>query len=104
MNSSVKEQWIAALESGEYKQGQKALRPSESTYCCLGVLCDLYAKDHPKFRGWRGGLFLDEMISLPTAVKEWADVFSTPVIVELMVMNDTDVSFTDIAAFIRENL
>ena len=45
--SSVKQQWIAALRSGEYKQGRWALR-TDSGYCCFGVLCDLYAKAHPK--------------------------------------------------------
>ena len=39
--------WLAALRSGEYKQGRKALhddRDKSSNFCCLGVACDLYAK------------------------------------------------------------
>lgn len=36
--------WIKALRSGEYKQGRKALKVGDR-FCCLGVLCDLAAKD-----------------------------------------------------------
>jgi hypothetical protein len=45
MNSEVKAKWIAALRSGEYQQGRLALRINNA-YCCLGVLCDLYDKEH----------------------------------------------------------
>lgn len=36
-------QWIAALRSGQYQQGQMRLRNSDG-FCCLGVLCDLEVK------------------------------------------------------------
>ena len=45
MNSRVKEKWVAALRSGEYKQGQYSLRNNSNQFCCLGVLCDLYDKE-----------------------------------------------------------
>lgn len=32
--------WIAALDSGEYKQGKRTLQ-FKNQYCCLGVGCDL---------------------------------------------------------------
>lgn len=32
--------WIAALRSGEYKQGREMLSDGDS-YCCLGVLCEI---------------------------------------------------------------
>lgn len=44
MNPNIKEQWVAALRSGEYTQGQQTLRTRNDTFCCLGVLCDLAAK------------------------------------------------------------
>ena len=50
MNKEVKALWIAALRSGEYKQGKGSLHlvnPSGETYCCLGVLCDL---------AWKAGI------------------------------------------------
>ncbi len=42
---------IAALESGEYKQGQGRLRTPEgntSKFCCLGVACNVHAQHHPE--------------------------------------------------------
>lgn len=49
MLSSLKARWIAALTSGEYKQGMAALAIAHDdgsrTYCCLGVLCDLLVED-----------------------------------------------------------
>lgn len=45
MNPEVKAKWIAALRSGNYKQTQYHLR-DDYGYCCLGVLCDIYASEH----------------------------------------------------------
>jgi hypothetical protein len=45
MNPEVKARWVAALRSGEYKQGAGQLRTAQQAFCCLGVLCDLYAKE-----------------------------------------------------------
>jgi hypothetical protein len=45
MNPEIKARWVAALRSGEYQQTQGVLQNSEG-FCCLGVLCDLYAKEH----------------------------------------------------------
>ncbi len=40
MNAELKQKWIAALRSGEWKQGMCHLRlPNSEAYCCLGVLC-----------------------------------------------------------------
>lgn len=36
----VKEQWVNALKSGEYEQGNNHLCYSNK-YCCLGVLCEI---------------------------------------------------------------
>lgn len=33
--------WVDALESGDYQQGQRFLHPTPDTFCCLGVMCDL---------------------------------------------------------------
>lgn len=45
MNKEIKKRWVEALRSGKYIQGQNYLL-SNDTYCCLGVLCDLYVKEH----------------------------------------------------------
>jgi len=46
MNPEVKAKWVAALRSGEYKQGTDHLRTNAGCFCCLGVLVDIYAKGH----------------------------------------------------------
>jgi len=46
MNPEIKAKWVAALRSGEYRQTDRGvLNDGEGGWCCLGVLCDLYAKD-----------------------------------------------------------
>jgi hypothetical protein len=40
MNPELKQKWLAALRSGEYKQARGYLK-TEFGYCCLGVLCDV---------------------------------------------------------------
>lgn len=41
---AFKTRWVAALRSGEYKQGKKALT-CQGTFCCLGVAADLLVKE-----------------------------------------------------------
>ena len=38
MDQGLKEKWLAALESGEFKKATGQLREGPA-YCCLGVLC-----------------------------------------------------------------
>lgn len=38
---AILNEWVAALRSGKYKQGQRYLRSCNDTYCCLGVLLDI---------------------------------------------------------------
>lgn len=33
--------WITALESGEYEQGKRQLKSIDNKFCCLAVLCDI---------------------------------------------------------------
>lgn len=43
LKPEIKQQWVEALRSGEYKQGKGALRligKEQDSFCCLGVLCD----------------------------------------------------------------
>jgi hypothetical protein len=84
MNPEVKQKWIDALRSGEYEQGSEKLR-SVSGYCCLGVLCDLYAQEHNtewEFRGYEETnlqpkdywYFGEQSEFLPEFVMDWAGV------------------------------
>lgn len=41
MDRKLRDDWCAALRSGEYKQGTGKLRSKDDAFCCLGVLCDV---------------------------------------------------------------
>src|SRR3954466_4218538 len=49
LRPEVKEKWVAALRSGEYKQGRSYLHSQnpdgEDRFCCLGVLCELAVQE-----------------------------------------------------------
>jgi hypothetical protein len=52
MKKNIAMKWVKALRSGKYKQGQSRLRNDSvdtktTTWCCLGVLCDIMNPD-----GW----------------------------------------------------
>lgn len=50
MREEVKDLWVKALRSGEYQQTTSVLHnATANSYCCLGVLCDLYTKVDPQF-------------------------------------------------------
>lgn len=79
MKARVKQQWLRALRSGRYRQGQNLLRTNKDGFCCLGVLCDVYNKGLKRnqwrqtgeFKEWAFGK-TKEMSSLPPAVQRWA--------------------------------
>lgn len=75
---------VAALRSGNYKQGKKALHNTESdTWCCLGVACDVAIMNGLDlesveidgltryYPGVEVGHKAWEAMTLPQAVKEW---------------------------------
>jgi len=103
MNPTVKQKWIDALTSGEYAQSAGHLRDCHG-FCCLGVLCDLYSKEHNV--EWNNDeTFLDEELLLPEAVVNWAgledgdpeDKFG----ISLAFHNDNGKTFPHIAAIIK---
>lgn len=126
MNPEIKEQWIKALRSGEYKQGIGQLhyrtKNGSSQFCCLGVLCDL-AKQAGIVQefgssedttgvsvsyeigaapsGWRKTTYL------PQAVVTWAGLpCKNPEVgaVSLAGRNDDGETFEEIANAIERNL
>jgi hypothetical protein len=119
MNPEIKEKWIAALESGEYKHTKKRLKKSDEGgniigYCCLGVLSDLYIKETGK-ANWNGD---NKLICsdgngsgsiLPGAIQEWAGVDSHGNYNDdkesLTRLNDADTTedFTPVIAVIKEH-
>jgi hypothetical protein len=126
MNSQVKEKWIAALRSGEYSQGDGKLR-SDKGFCCLGVLCDLYAQE-PFTQGWKFNgeyeesplpmdywYFDGESEFLPESVMKWAGLEANcpevavdtdeDVVYDLIAnLNDTGYSFSTLADIIEKQL
>ena len=119
MNKIIKAKWIAALTSGDYKQAREALaytRPSGAkSYCCLGVLCDIYQKEHPDSSAW-GNKRLEhqddfqttkgvagELNYPPAHVLSWAgigDAWAT----SLAADNDHGKTFADISFKIEKSL
>lgn len=53
LKPEIKARWLAALRSGDYKQGRNYLR-SRGTHCCLGVLCELAVQDGIAY--WQPGV------------------------------------------------
>ncbi|CAB4143226.1 hypothetical protein UFOVP434_99 [uncultured Caudovirales phage] len=83
MNQDYKKEWLAALRSGEYEQGNLYLRRNNSedgyTFCCLGVLCDIYLKKNNLTWNDRPGNFdkpFSELKSLPAEVTSVTGVTS----------------------------
>ena len=52
MKKQIAKLWLKALRSDKYKQGRGALhqikRDGTESFCCLGVLCDLYNKEQKR--------------------------------------------------------
>jgi hypothetical protein len=81
MKTEIKQKWVEALRSGEYTQGKFRLYNGRS-YCCLGVLCNLYMNE--KNETWyyltsetSDNYYCDgESELLPVAVMDWAELNS----------------------------
>jgi len=133
MNPEIKQKWVNSLRSGEYSQGEGKLR-SNYGYCCLGVLCDLYAQEqnqewefkeqyseeiNSRFDCW---YFDGESAFLPKSVMEWAGlsvntpnmkVFATDddleeeeyfYFDEISNLNDSGTTFMQLADLIEQQL
>lgn len=122
MNQAIKERWIEALRSGEYQQTQARLRRNQG-YCCLGVLCDLYAKEHgleweeheehEEYEGLKLYTLNQEGSILPEDVKNWAELDDRHPSVKVGKTEDTPLTylndgqrlnFNQIAQIIEEQL
>jgi hypothetical protein len=124
MNPEIKARWVDALKSGNYTQGQGRLHAKDangnSSFCCLGVLCDLANKDNIalEIEAYETSdgvsiLYDDDESWLPNSVTEWSGVdhqgtfnegldnqeFST-----LAYLNDNGATFEHIATVIEEYL
>ena len=128
MDKRIKKLWVEALRTGEYKKGVGSLRDVDSKgktrFCCLGVLCNLHALEHPKLAAketdprW----YLGQDSLLPLKVAEWAgfevtemlgfwkarsfgiDVKGRGYVKSLATYNDAGDNFHEIADRIRKGL
>ena len=130
MNPEVKQKWIDALRSGKYEQGSEKLR-TVSGYCCLGVLCDLYAQEHNTEWEFRGNeetnlqpkdywYFEDQSEFVPESVMDWAGFTENCPVVKIDVeeddedswfyhegladLNDSGYTFNELSKLIQEQL
>lgn len=120
MLARIKRLWTGALRSGRYRQGTGALRRQlpggEAEYCCLGVLCDLYAAETGRawepFPSYRNDWAMHGRADvLPREVADWAGLADVdPLVlrggsyVHLSTLNDEEMSFAGIAGLIEEHL
>lgn len=117
MDKHIAERWVQALRSGQYKQGVGELHPSSKSYCCLGVLCDLYRieqgkgewvwqKQHTEWL-FRVSDREQEVAVLPPTVCQWADMTSTEGAITnveegLAALNDSGSTFSELADLIEK--
>lgn len=80
MRANVRERFVAALRSSEYRKAVGRLR-ADAGFCADGVLADLYAREHHLPWQWdevRGYTLLGETCALPDEVRRWAGVPGMP--------------------------
>lgn len=129
MNPEIKKEWLEALRSGEYKQGNRCLflesKDGDKSFCCLGVLMDLMTKKHPDSFSWADRFKLSDSNDLFQGLLEHinkdndrtssslcyipltASSITEITFLEqtkLAKMNDAGKSFEDISDWIEKNL
>ena len=114
-------EWIAALRSGEYKQG-RAFLCNKGHFCCLGVLADISGV--PKREGYEPEAYMFELSGSVAATCSMIPVSLWPTFLEdldlsmvvpktdlydwgplhnrLAAMNDGGHTFSEIADYIEE--
>ena len=132
MKDSLRKQWVAALRSGKYKQGDGKLRQLEldketceptgnEQFCCLGVLCDLvepnqWKRSEHSDEEWANGRGVgddgDENTGMPRLALQKKLGLDRPVnrsgqdkqtfAGKLAAMNDNGKSFEEIANWIEK--
>lgn len=112
MVPEVKAKWLAALRSGEFKQGRVSLHKVWSQgverFCCLGVLCKLAADEGviPAPGGLPNGgrEYAGAVSFLPPLVRKWAgisDAFGDYGTGNLAYDNDKGKTFAEVADIIE---
>ena len=121
MHKDIAEKWVAALRSGEYKQGKDVLAVCDRTkHCCLGVLCEVAIKEGLEVQvetlvDHHAAIFDNSKAFLPVSVADWAGMktrlgdvpasekTTLSTVLSLMGMNDGGHSFGAIANVIENH-
>lgn len=121
MKPKMKEKWVIALESKEYKQARGQLSElskdgTKRSYCCLGVLAEacglghwggLKDEENPEFFYFNkksGGFMEVEMNELPDLVIRKLGITPEEQAELIELNDDKKASFKTIAKWIRKNL
>jgi hypothetical protein len=120
MNKEIKDKWLKALRSGEYKQGRLFLRATDDgvdSYCCLGVLANecLYGKwdkweefsdkaNDKLIWSYNNERYATGPFKLPNSFTSYLDIKKEDWVHILSGMNDSGKTFEEIADWIEENL
>ena len=85
-------EWVAALRSGEYKQGKGQLKDNGGRYCCLGVEAEIHNLESISEMYLRSpdGNFTS-CLKMPSKLQD-----------DLANMNDGSAVFTDIADYLEK--
>lgn len=105
--AEFKTKWLAALRSGEYKQGRAQLHNrAQNTFCCLGVACKIVAPDKEIPNASHILHHYEDFKDVPTILKGYHNNSSSSdhPVYKLISMNDRGKSFEDIANWIEKNL
>jgi len=103
MKQEVARKWVDALRSGEYKRSKGSLKTGWG-FCCLGVLCDVHAKEvggewSPGFRDATFRYCGDDNY-LPSEVVQWSGVnCHTPRVLEGPLADFNDSMPDNVAGF-----
>ena len=114
MKIDIKNKWLTALRSGEYRKSINVLKRHFKTkpgHCCLGVLCEVIKDDYPHAAELinikTGEQYRRTPISsfamLDTSVLEYTGIEPNQQRT-LSSMNDSGAPFSKIANYIEKNL
>lgn len=97
MDFSLKSKWVAALRSGDFKQGSGWLE-KDGCYCCLGVLCAIQDSDWKRQFSEEESLYTEK---LPDRLNAGLNQIERH---ELAQINDDGMPFAEIADYIEKTL
>ena len=118
MKPGIAKIWKEALRSGKYNQVQGFLAKKNSkdkdySYCCLGVLCEIYFSKHPELKVNETHLQKSygeerDYYQLPNIVQKWAGMQTNKGSFSgnegnLIKLNDSGFTFHEIADIICKN-